>query len=95
MECSVSEKTICEPPSALHESLTAVAVTLILAGQAFRRAGGVQEGWLQPLSYTGEPAASRQEARCCLQVGFVIHVAKVKCQPALTFSHLQECVAAG
>ena len=58
MECSVSEKTICEPPSTLHEMLTAVAVTLILAGQAFRHAREVQEGWLRALPvHWVEPAA--------------------------------------
>lgn len=46
MECSVPEKIICKP-------VTAVAVTLIHVSQASRRAGEAQEGWLQPLPYTG------------------------------------------
>lgn len=63
----MSEETICEPPSTLHEMLTAVAVTLILAGQAFgvlevrRGAGcGPPGHWVEPpasVSVGGKPGA--------------------------------------
>jgi len=45
MECSVSEKKVCEPPSTLHEMLMAVAVALIFTDHMCgRSAGGLGMG---------------------------------------------------